>query len=658
MQRQAQYMLEVWETRLETALVKDFLRQARAVGELLHPNILPVRDANVDDLVPFVVMEYVPHVTLQQRDTRGTPQPLANFLPSLKPIAEALQYAHNKGILHKHVQPANILLDNQQRVLLSNFGIDAVDQNKLQPLVLTKEAVLESLGYIAPEQIEGKAVPASDQYGLAVVIYEWLCGKLPFGGSYAEIARQHRSARPPSLYPGIPGISLAVEETIFIALAKDPARRFPSVAHFIKALQEAQRMSEASAFPVARSLPPAPLPMAAPLPVMQVPSPAPLPPAQRQSVAATQSVASTYRRRQQQKPGMTRRAFVVGLLGTAVVGGAAAWLTFGSKMTQQPSPGPTPSGKPGPTSTPIPGNIFTYNGHSARVSAVAWSPDGKRIASASDDHLVLICDSQHGKTLLTYSGHSAAVYALAWSPDGRYIASAGADSIVRVWDAASGKTITIYTGHADSVNAVSWSHQGDMVASGSQDHTVQVWNALTGSMAMMYTGHTAGVLTVAWSPNDTAIATGSWDNTVQAFSTIATQSFKVGGAIFNYGGHSAEVYAVAWSPDGKRLASASGDKLVYVQNGTNGKTISQFAGHSDIVFAVAWSPNGKYLASASEDNTAQVWSADAAQGVVTRQSLFTYSGHSNAVYSVAWSPKSKYLASGSADDTVQVWHMV
>lgn len=671
-QRHAQYMVKVWETRLETALVKDFLRQARALSELNHPNILPVRDANVDELVPFVVMEYVPHVTLQQRDTRGTPQPLANFLPSLTPIAEALQYAHNKGILHKHVQPANILLDNQQRVLLSNFGIDAVDRNTQQALVLTKEAVRESLGYIAPEQIEGKAVPASDQYGLAVVIYEWLSGKLPFRGSYAELAQQHRSSLPPFLYPNVPGVSRAIEESLFTALAKDPARRYPSIAHFIKALQEAQQMSAAPAFPIARSAPPAP-PSAivqSPVPVMQGPLPpnappslpvtpqfAPLPPAQRQAAPVAKSAVPVYRQRQQ-KPGITRRAFVAGLLGTAIVGGAAAWLTFGPRMSQQPAPVSTPSGKPASTTTPIPGNIFTYNGHRARVSAVSWSPDGRRIASASDDHLVLICDSQHGKTLLTYSGHSAPIYALAWSPDGKYIASAGADSSIRVWDATSSQTITIYSGHTDSVNAVSWSHQGNLIASGGQDRTVQVWNALTGASVLTYTGHTAGVLAVAWSPNDAAIATGSWDNTVQTFSTIATQSFKVGGVIFNYGGHSAEVYAVTWSPDGKYLASASGDHLVYVQNGTNGKTIFQFAGHSDIVFAVAWSPNGKYLASASEDNTAQIWSANEAQGVVARQSLFTYNGHSNAVYSVAWSPDSKQLASGSADDTVQVWYMV
>lgn len=707
-QRQAQYMVKVWETRLEEMVIKDFLRQARRLSELNHPHILPVRDANVDDAVPFVVMDYLPHVTLQQRDTQGVPQPLIAILPSLNPIAEALQYAHNKGILHQHVQPANILLDNRQRVLLSNFGIDTVDRNTQQPLVLTKEAIRESLGYIAPEQIEGKAVPASDQYGLAVVIYEWLSGKLPFRGSYAELARQQRSALPPPLYPDVPGVSRVVEETIFIALAKDPARRFPSIAHFVQALQEAQQRSAAPVFPLAGSVKPAPPSPALPppLPVMQGPQPtpnivaaqaamapnmlpslpmtpqfalpvqaamapnmppafpmtpqpalpAPLPSAQRRN-ASVKSAVPVYRQRQQ-KPGITRRAFVAGLLGTAVVGGAAAWLAFGPKMSQPPATDSGPSGKSGQTPTPIPGNIFTYYGHRARVSSVAWSPDGRRIASASDDHLVLICDSQHGKTLLTYSGHSAPVYALAWSPNGKYIASAGADNTVRVWDAASGKTITIYSGHTDVVNAVSWSHQGNRIASGSQDHTVQVWNALTGASVLTYTGHAQGVLAVAWSPNDAAIATGSWDNTVQAFSMIATQSFKVGGVIFNYGGHSAEVYAVVWSPDGKHLASASGDHLVYVQNGTNGKTIFQFAGHSDVVFAVAWSPDGTYLASASEDNTAQVWSANEVQGVVARQSLFTYNGHSNAVYAVAWSPDSARLASGSADDTVQVWHMV
>jgi serine/threonine protein kinase len=652
-QSRKQQMVKVWELRLDETLANAFVRQVDTLKKLHHPHILPVRDAGLEQSVPYVVMDYLDHVSLQQRNGRGVPQPLAGFLPALKSIAEALQYAHNNGVLHRHIQPPNILLASNQCVLISNFGIDAIDQSKEQPLILKKEEVVNYLGYIAPEQINGYAVPASDQYGLAIVIYEWISGKLPFTGSYSDIAQQHRYAQPPSLCKDHSNIAKAVEETLFMALAKEPEQRFPNIRQFAEALEAAYMSPVLPVSPIQPLL--APMHQSIP---MQVQNTAAMYTTTEQS--ARISIKPSPRQKKQQKSGkgITRRAFIMGLLGAAAISGGAAWLAFGEKGQPSPThPSQTPEVTVTSSIDTAPGNIFTYTAHQARVSAVAWSPDGKRIASASDDQRVLICDAQKGKTLLSYRGHSAPVLALAWSPDGRYLASGSADKTVQIWDTATGKTISIFKGHAQQVNAVSWSHQNNLIASGGDDNTVQVWNAMTQEVILIYTGHTSGVLATAWSPDDTVIASGSWDNTVQAFSTIDTLSFLAGGTIFKYEGHGAEVYAVAWSPDGTKLASGSGDKLVTVQNGLNGKTIFQYAGHADIVYAVAWSPDGKHVASASADNTAQVWSANTTHGSV-RQSLFTYHGHSNIVYTVGWSPNNTELASGSADNTMQVWHKV
>ncbi len=650
-QTKSQQMIKIWEMRLEETAVNAFIRQVNALKELHHPHILPVCDAGVAQAVPYVIMEYIDHVSLQQRTSRGVPQPLAGFLPALKSIAGALQYAHNNGILHQHIQPANILLTSNACVYISNFGIDAIDQSKEQPPILKKEDVVEYLGYIAPEQIHGYAVPASDQYGLAVVIYEWLSGRLPFIGTYSDVAQQHRHAQPPSLTKDNPNISRAVEETLFKALAKEPEQRFPSIRHFAEAL-------EAAYMPPALPITPVqPLPDAFEQSLLKAYDTAPMYEATGQP--AKISTTPAIRQKRPQKQSITRRAFMIGLVGAAALSGGAAWLTFGEKSTLPPEThAKTPRGPATPTPTPAArGNILTYTAHQARVGAVVWSPDGKRIASASDDQSVLICDARKGQTLLSYKGHSDAVLTLAWSPNGRYIASGSADKTIQVWDATTGKTISTYTGHKGQVNAVSWSHSNNMIASGSDDSTVQVWNALTQAVFLVYTGHRAGVLATAWSPDDAVIASGAWDNTVQAFSTIGTISFLVGETIFKYEGHGAEVYSVAWSPDGTKLASASGDKLVTVQNGLNGNTIFQYAGHTDIVYAVAWSPDGKQVVSGGADNTAQIWGANTQQGNV-RQSLFTYSGHSNIVYTVNWSPDGSKVASGSADNTMQVWQMV
>lgn len=667
-----QCIVKVWQVQLKKELVDSFLNQAQALAQLVHSHILRVRDAGVENLTPFLAMDNTPHVTLQQRSSRGIPRPLASILPHLQPLAEALQYAHNNGFIHKNVRPRNIFLDRNNDVLLSNFSIAAITQSEQQPNHLRAEEVTELLGYMAPEQMQGKAVPASDQYGLAVVIYEWLNGDLPFHGSYGEMVNKHLHVQPPSLRKKVPALPSAIEEVIFTALAKDPHQRFSSIAAFIQALQ--QEYSKASspviAQGVASSAPAAyPRPFFPSVGVGNSPAqqavltPAPPVPVNAAPVIPISAAPAQYAPPPQPKKAkggatISRRAFVAGLVGVAALGGGGAWLAFSQRLPVPSFASNAPNTSTNQSTNPDQqGTILVYHGHPARVDAVAWSPDGKRIASASDDHTVQICDAQTGATSLTYRGHAAEVYALSWSPDGKYLASAGADKTVQVWDAATGDRFRTYKGHSDQVNAVSWSSDSKLIASGSDDHTVQVWHITNGTVSMIYSEHSAGVLTVAWSPDNTRIASGSWDNTVKAFSTIQTESFAIGGTVFDYRGHTAEVYSVAWSPDGKHIASASGDKVVQVGSGINGATLFTYTGHSDVVHAVAWSPDGKQLASASADSTVQLWNAQSKQKI-TRQKLFTYRGHNNAVYAVAWSPDGKRLASASSDNTLQEWRPV
>ena len=179
-----------------------------------------------------------------------------------------------------------------------------------------------------------------------------------------------------------------------------------------------------------------------------------------------------------------------------------------------------------------PGNVqvstlapFTYRGHTAAVVAVAWSPDGKRITSGSDDGTVQVWDASTGSRLVNYhEGYSAfnGVTAVAWSPDSQHIASGSTYGTVQVWDASTGKTLLTYTGHTTQVNAVAWSPDGRHIASASgnvfnKDTTVQVWDASTGKRLLTYTGHTAAVTSVAWSPDGKWIASGSTDHTVQVW---------------------------------------------------------------------------------------------------------------------------------------------
>jgi WD domain, G-beta repeat len=216
-------------------------------------------------------------------------------------------------------------------------------------------------------------------------------------------------------------------------------------------------------------------------------------------------------------------------------------------------------------------HVFTYRGHKDQVIAVAWSPDNTRLASGggnpdatangtnkTSDPTVQVWDVVDDGHVFTYRGHTATVFGIAWSPDGRRIASGSADKTVQVWDATDGHHIFTYSGHTWWVLDVAWSPDGKHLASAGADNTVQVWDATDGHHIFTYTGHTDTVIGVAWSPDGTRIATGSWDNTVQVWDAAN------GSNVFVYHNHTNQVYRVTWSPDGKRIASSSADSTVQI----------------------------------------------------------------------------------------------
>ena len=298
---------------------------------------------------------------------------------------------------------------------------------------------------------------------------------------------------------------------------------------------------------------------------------------------------------------------------------------------------------------------YICSGHTSRVTAVAWSPRGTHIASASYDKTVRIWDTSHGFSVITYRGHWDRVQAVAWSLDGKRIASAGDDGTVQVWDAATGQQVLAYRGHANAVNAVAWSPDGKRIASASDDKTVQVWDVSNGGLVFAYRGHTQKVLAVAWSPDGRQIASGGEDRSVQVWSPIKDKNSFFGTlrltprGQFAYKGHSGRVNGLVWSPNGQRIASVSYDKSMQVWDSSSGKKFIIHRNISAGLNAVAWSPDGRYLASGGNDKMVQVWDA------ITRNNIFTYRGHTGYVTAVTWSSDGKLLASASVDHTIQVW---
>src|SRR6516225_8559877 len=235
-----QAAIKVLHAHLTEQEAEHFQQEAQTVATLVHPGIVRVFDYDVQEGVPFLVIDYAPNGTLRQRYPKGSLVPLPVIISSVNQVADALQYAHEQKFIHRDVKPENMLLGRRQEVLLSDFGIATI-AHSTSSVGVGAEGASGTLAYMAPEQIEGHPRAASDQYALGVVVYEWLCGERPFEGSVSELIAQQLSMAPPPIRERMPAIPAEVEQVVLRALAKDPKARFASVKDFATALEQASQ---------------------------------------------------------------------------------------------------------------------------------------------------------------------------------------------------------------------------------------------------------------------------------------------------------------------------------------------------------------------------------------------------------------------------------
>ena len=663
---------------LAPATLRRFGQEARVLARLQHPHVAQIHAsgsfASARGPLPFIVMELVAGGRSITEHFTSPAAPIRTRVTAFSKACAAVAHGHAKGVIHRDIKPGNILVDAAGEPKVIDFGV----ARPLDPDATTMGGtstgdIVGTLRYMSPEQLGAAAdgIDArTDVYALGLVLHELVTGTLPYelrgktpleaarildGRTAASTAAVERAVRTEGRRAGGDARSLAA--IVAKCLEPRPADRYSSAAELeadvgrwlagdpvlARPLTAGETLVRLARRHRAAAVATGVAAIAVVLAAVGMTALALRAESQRR-------LAEVRRLEADRRTAEAREQLYVSHVLLAAEARDRDNLAAANGLLAEARGLATAAGTEHPLeldclAATLDESIAVLPGAGGTVTAVGWSPDGRRLAAGAADGTVRITAVPPAAAApIVLSGHDREVWGVAFSPDGRNVATASADATVRVWESSSGRQVALLAAHGGPVYSVAFSPDGTLLATASRDRTVRLWEPGSWRERAVLAGHAGTIYGAAFDPGGGLLATASQDGTVRIWD-VATGRTQAA-----LEGHGDRVFCVAFSPDGRRVASGSADGTARVWDVAGGASIATCR-HPFRVNAVAFVEDGGRIATAAGDGLLRVWDAAAGREAVRLR------GHVGHLWSLAVSPGMTRAATGSDDGTVRIWDL-